>query len=191
MKKFLTGLTIFLNFIVAFILGIFIIAVSIDPSNWPQIKAFILDRLLPFIGLRKIQGFFAILIILQIYYLYLNSKSVPRTKYIAFGNPDGEVLLTVSAIEDFISKIAKPFKEIQKLDAKVTPVRDGIYINLNAVLTSGNNLPTVTEEIQRNIKYQVQNILGIENVQGIEMQIVEILEQREGVEQPLQDVETT
>lgn len=179
MKKLLIGLATFFNFIIAFAISLLVLAVSFEPSIWESVKRILIEQIFPVIGWVRLQCFFAIIVILQLYYLYIRSKKVPRTKYIAFGNPDGEVLLTVSAIEDFIGKVAKTFKEIHHMDARVTPVKDGIYIHLNAVLSSGNNLPTVTEDIQRNIKYQIQNILGIENVQGIEMQIVEILEMKD------------
>jgi hypothetical protein len=108
-------------------------------------------------------------------YCYLKVKDSQRDATIAFDNPDGEVCISMTAIEDFVIRVGKEFSEIKHLEPKIKARKEGVDIKLKVELWSGMNLPKMTESLQNVIKSQVQNILGIENVHSVEVMVHKII----------------
>ncbi|MBI1871355.1 MAG: alkaline shock response membrane anchor protein AmaP [Chlamydiae bacterium] len=120
----------------------------------------------------------AILFLLEVEYLAIKIRKGKKERYLTFRHPEGRVFLSIRAIETFIEKISQGFHEIKSIQPKVTRYRKAIKIILNVSLWSGSNLATVSEELQKHIKSQVQNILGIEKVIQLEVSVIEISEKK-------------
>lgn len=86
-----------------------------------------------------------------------------RQRTIAFANPDGEVTISLSAIEDFIRRAAKQIPDIRDLRSDVLATKKGIEITARVSLGSESHIPEVTEKIQGLIKQRVQEMLGVED----------------------------
>lgn len=97
-----------------------------------------------------------------------------KEQYIAFENPNGEVTISVAAVEDFVLRTAKNFVEIKELHPIIIPKNDGVSIQIKAVLWAGFNIPEITEKVQNEVKKQVQTILGIENIANVEIKVTKI-----------------
>ena len=119
-------------------------------------------------------------------YIYFKSKIARAEPSIAFDNPDGEVSISIRAIEDFVGRVGKDFAEVKSLEPSVIARREGVQISLRVELWSGPNIPKLTERIQNVIKSQVQNIIGIENVQSITLNVSKILSQDGNFHMPAQ-----
>ncbi|MFC1667848.1 alkaline shock response membrane anchor protein AmaP [Chlamydiota bacterium] len=110
--------------------------------------------------------------------LIRKKRMIDKNKYISFDNPEGQVLISVSAIENFICKVGKTFSQIKDIYPKVLASSGKVLIKANVVLWSGGNIPTFSEELQKELRSQVQDVLGIENVQKIDLTISEISEKK-------------
>jgi len=97
-----------------------------------------------------------------------------REKTIAFENPEGQVVISLSAIEDFIKRIMKQISEIKDMRCNVKATKRGITISAKLVLWSDANIPDVTEKIQSLIKTRVQEMLGIEESITVSVHITKI-----------------
>lgn len=107
-------------------------------------------------------------------FIFLSLQALRKERYIAFENPNGEVTISVKAVEDFIYRITKDFVEIKEIHPSIASKNDGVSIGIQAVLWSGANIPEVTERIQTEVKKQVQTILGIENIANVEIKVTRI-----------------
>lgn len=123
-------------------------------------------------------GVAAILFLAEVEFLILKIRKKKKNRYITFEQPSGRVSLSVQAIEDFIIKISKGFPEITGLVPKVTAFKNEININLKISLLSGHNVASFAEQIKKNIKSQIQNILGLEKVVKVQVSIVEVNEDK-------------
>lgn len=92
----------------------------------------------------------------------LTSGKLQREKTIAFENPDGQVTVSLSAIEDLIKKISRQIPEIKELRPTVIASKKGVNVLNRVILYSGANIPEVTEKMQNVIKTRVQEMLGVE-----------------------------
>ncbi len=127
-----------------------------------------------------------ILVMLGLLFLAMRLKAGTGPRSISFDNPEGEVTISVKAIEDFVRRIGQEFSQVIEITPTILPVRDGIKIKVKTVLTAGSNVPRLSENIQRMIKTRMQNILGIQNVAKIEINVSKIVTKEGEVEEPAQ-----
>jgi len=117
----------------------------------------------------------ALMIFISILILQLTVGKLQRERTIAFENPDGQVLISLSAIEDFIKRTMKQLPEIKELRPNVIASKKGVNITSRVTLFSDAHIPDVTEKIQNILKNKVQGLLGIEEPVNIRVHIVKIV----------------
>ena len=100
---------------------------------------------------------------------YRLEKKLKKNRIVAFQNPDGEVSVSLSAVEDYIQKIAKSVPGIKDVKSSVSITKKGIDITTAVSIISGVNIPEMTELIQLEVKNKVQTMLGVE--ENIRMKI--------------------
>ncbi|MBU4312057.1 MAG: alkaline shock response membrane anchor protein AmaP [Candidatus Omnitrophica bacterium] len=119
-------------------------------------------------------GFLLIFINISIAQLSIGKLRKQRT--IAFENPQGEVTLALSAIEDYIIKLASKMPEIRDIKSKIQVTKAGIEIIAKVALYSEVNIPEVTEKIQSAIHIRLQEMLGIEEKVTIKINVTKIVQ---------------
>ena len=112
---------------------------------------------------------FASLLNAHIKFGYMQSE-----KTIAFENPEGQVTVSLSAIEDFIKKSVKHLPEVKEMRANVFASKKGISVVARATIFADSNIPETTERIQSIIKTKVQEMLGVEETINIKINVTKI-----------------
>jgi uncharacterized alkaline shock family protein YloU len=87
---------------------------------------------------------------------------IQREKTIAFSNPNGQVTITLSAVEDLIRRLANQLTEIRDAKADVKATKKGIDIRMRVVLRSETNIPDFTARLQDLISGKIQEVFGID-----------------------------
>lgn len=112
-----------------------------------------------------------IMILLGLLFLSFRVKAGRSARSISFDNPEGEVTISIKAIEDFVKRVGSEFSQVLELNPTILPSNGGVKISAETTLIAGTNVPRLAESIQSNIKIKMQNILGIENVTGVELHV--------------------
>lgn len=110
------------------------------------------------------------------------SKTSSGESIIAFQNQDGEVTVSLRAIEDYIKKISRDISGINDVKAHVRALRQGIEAVCEVSLTAGANVPDITERIQMAVRNRLQSILGLEEKISIKMHVSRIIKAQKGSE---------
>jgi len=98
-----------------------------------------------------------------------------KQKSISFDNPEGLVTLSLKAVEDFVKKVGHEYTQVLDMVPTVHSTREGIKVKVRVNLSAGANVPRLTESIQHTIKNRMQNILGIENVNLVEVHVTKLV----------------
>lgn len=109
---------------------------------------------------------------------------IQREKTIAFENPDGQVTIALSAIEDFIKRAIRQLPEVKELKPNVKAGKKGIMIVNRVTLFSDINIPETTEKIQNIVKTRVQDMLGVEEPINIRVHVVKIVHKEDHSKEP-------
>ncbi|MGD2278645.1 MAG: alkaline shock response membrane anchor protein AmaP [Candidatus Omnitrophota bacterium] len=135
----------------------------------------------------------AIIILIGVTAPFRAAKGLQGTRIIAFQNPDGEVTISITAIEDYIKKIAGTLADIKDIKSRVSSSRRGINIVCDISILPGANIPEVTEQMQSAIKNKLSGMLGVEEKINIQMNISKIAKgamepETGGIEEPVPHV---
>ena len=101
-------------------------------------------------------------------------RRLKKNRVIAFRNPDGDVQVSLSAIEEYIRKIAKGIPGIKDVSSRVDISRKGIDITTGVSISASANIPEITEKIQSEVKSRVHSMLGVEEAINMTMHIKKI-----------------
>ena len=126
------------------------------------------------------------LVLLNWVILQLTLAKLQRQKIIAFENPDGQVTVSLSAIEDFIRRSTKELPEVKELRSDVIAGKGRILVRARVTLWSEAHIPEVTERVQSLVKTRVQEMLsGIEEPVVVKVHVAKIAHRDESKGPPI------
>ncbi|MFH1594189.1 MAG: alkaline shock response membrane anchor protein AmaP [Candidatus Omnitrophota bacterium] len=126
----------------------------------------------------------AVLVIIGLLIGQINFGKMQQEKTIAFENPEGQVTVSLAAIEDFIKKSIRRMPEVKELKSIVTASKKGINVVCRATIFSDSNIPETTERIQNLIKSKVKDMLGVEETINIKINVNKISSKGRVEQQP-------
>ncbi|MDD5310692.1 MAG: alkaline shock response membrane anchor protein AmaP [Candidatus Omnitrophica bacterium] len=172
--KILNRLTMMFFLIVFITIGLFLIAVSIrSVESEPIMNA--LDSINASTTLRIGVGAVGFLLIAISWASYqFTVARIQRQKNIAFNNPDGQVSISLSAIEEFIRKIGSSLPEVKEMKSDCIATKKGIDISTKVIFWADANIPESTEKIQGLVKAKIQEMLGIDEPIIIKIHVTKI-----------------
>lgn len=165
-----------LFFLVVFItIGLFLIAVSVKSiESEPILNA--LESINSSMTLRIGVGVVGFLLIAVSWASYrFTLARIQRQKNIAFNNPDGQVSISLSAIEEFIKKIGSSLPEVKEMKSDCIATKKGIDISTRVIFWADANIPEATEKIQGLVKARIQEMLGIDEPIIIKIHVTKIV----------------
>lgn len=115
------------------------------------------------------------LILLNWMFAELSLAKLQRQKTIAFENPDGQVTVSLAAIEDFIRRSTQELPDVKEIRSDVVARKGGIQARVRVTLWSEAHIPEVTEKIQTVVRSRVQEMLsGIEEPIQVKVHVAKI-----------------
>ncbi|MBD3425984.1 MAG: alkaline shock response membrane anchor protein AmaP [Candidatus Omnitrophica bacterium] len=167
------GMLVFM--VMMFCVGAVLITVSLNivtPEQWSDMVAAVNDDITVRASVAAVGALF---LLIGLVAPYRQSKSMKRSRVLSFQNPDGEVTVSLNAIEEYIHKVAKSIPGIKDVRSKVDISKKGIEIITDVTLSAGSNIPQVTEAIQMEVRDKVQGMLGIEEKVNVKMHIKKVM----------------
>ncbi|MCP4649930.1 MAG: alkaline shock response membrane anchor protein AmaP [PVC group bacterium] len=117
----------------------------------------------------------SLLILVSLSLASISFKKFQEEKTIGYATNGGQVIISLSAIEDFIRRLTQQLTEVRELRSEVFVTRRGIEIESRVILWSTSNIPNITERIQETIKGQVQELLsGIDKPVMVNVHVIKI-----------------
>ncbi|MBP7056722.1 MAG: alkaline shock response membrane anchor protein AmaP [Candidatus Omnitrophica bacterium] len=177
--RIISGLTLFFYTLVFLIIGGFFITISLNVLPQEAITETI-EAIYATPNIKMIMGFTGVLLIfISVMVVQLTVGKLQRERTIAFENPDGQVTISLTAIEDFIKRAIKQMPEVKELKPNVRAGKKGISIVNRVVLFSDINIPETTEKIQNVVKTRVLDMLGVDEPVMIRVHVVKIVHKEE------------
>ncbi len=130
-------------------------------------------------------GFLCFFSILFAWFGKLFSGKTYSLKHFRLKNANGEVILSIKTVEDFILQISRDLVEVKEMKPHVVVSnKNKMSIRIYLKLWSGSNVLKTTENLQSEIRKQIQGALGIENIEKIDIEISEISGKRDSTKKP-------
>jgi hypothetical protein len=97
-----------------------------------------------------------------------------RERIITFDNPLGQVTISVSALEDLVSRLAVLSPQIKEIRPDIIAGKRGIKVNVRLILRSDVNISELTAEFQEVIKRKIQDVIGREERILVRIHVIKI-----------------
>lgn len=173
--RFFTVVGVFFYTIVLCLIGALIIAFSIQkitPSDVYNITNIIVNDA----NLRHIVFFIGVLLIfVTISFAQIILGKIERERSIAFQNPSGPVIISLSAIEDLIRRLVNNVIEIKESRPFVIKRKRELEVYLRIILKYETNIPELTTRLQELIKTKIQEILRVEDPIIVKIHVQKII----------------
>jgi uncharacterized alkaline shock family protein YloU len=188
--RVISGLVLFFYTVILLAIGAFLIMASLNFIPQEYITETV-STVYATNNIRLIMGIGGILLVfISIMVVQIAMGKIQREKTIAFENPDGQVTISLSAIEDFIKRAMKHMPEVKELRPNVRASKKGITIVNRVTLFSDVNIPETTEKIQSVVKSRVQDMLGVEEPITIRVHVVKIVHKEEAAKETKKEDKT-
>lgn len=173
--RFFNALVHIFQTVLILLVGLFFIAISLNIITLNNItdtvSLFYIDE-----NLRLSLGISGLLlVIIGLFVAQLVCNRAQRERTIAFENPEGEVTISLSAIEDFIKRIFADNAEIKELKPACVAGKKGIEVSNKVSLWQDVKIPEITEKIQSVIKSKLQQLLGIDESISVKVHVIKII----------------
>jgi len=136
----------------------------------------VIDPLLSLSNLYLIVGLSGVLLVLvSLSLANFSFRKFQVEKTIGYATNEGQVIISLGAIEDFIRRLTQHLPDVKELRSDVFVTRRGIEIESRVILWSTSNIPDLTERIQTIIQGKVQELLsGIEKPVLVNVHVTKI-----------------
>lgn len=173
--RFFTGIIIRFYAVVLILIGMVIIAFSLNLLPLQSINE-LLAYILSNANSRIITGLSGLLlIVISTFFAQLVLGRFQREKTIAFTTSSGEVTIALSAVEDLIRRLTGIIPEIKELRPDVIATKKGLIVDLRVVLKSEANIPDLTSRLQEITRSKIQEVLGLEEQIIIKIHVAKII----------------
>jgi len=187
--KVISGLTMVLYSLFFFLIGVVLVLISLNIFTEDAVSLS-LSFLYSSMNMRLATGVMGVTLVgITLLAMQVVVGKMQRERTIAFDNPDGQVTISLGAVEDFIKRLVKQIPEIKELKPTVVANKKGVDVMTRLILFSDTNIPEVTDRLQSLIKGRVQEILGIEEAISIKVHIIKIVQKEEHKEPRLKETE--
>ncbi|NQU95827.1 MAG: alkaline shock response membrane anchor protein AmaP [Candidatus Omnitrophica bacterium] len=191
--KFIKSLAIGVHALVFLVMGGILILLSIDlfaSDDVMKVVNFIYNEPNVKLALGVLGGIF---IFGGLVTAHIGLGKLQMEKTIAFENPEGQVTVSLSAIEDFIKKSVRHIAEVKELRSNVTASKRGINILCKATIFDDSNIPEITEKLQGIVKAKVRDMLGVEETINTKIHVTKISSRGKGeaAQAPAKEYEET
>jgi len=178
--RLIGGLTLFFYTLVFFLVGGLFIVVAMNVISLNYIID-TLNTLYANTDIRLILGITGgLLIFISLMVVQVTAGIIRKEKTIAIENPDGEVTISLTAIEDFIKRAMKNLPEVKESRPSVRAnKKKGILIANKVTLFSDVNIAETTEKMQSIIKSRVQEMLGVDEPVEVQINVTKIVHKEE------------
>ncbi len=120
-------------------------------------------------------GAAALALVGGVFLLRWTVRDLQRRRTIAFPNPDGEVTVSLEAIEEFVKQLGTEQEGVQDLKASASASGDGILIDLRTALWSSCQIPETTERLQNIVRSHVHEMLGVEGAVVVRVHVGKVV----------------
>jgi uncharacterized alkaline shock family protein YloU len=116
-----------------------------------------------------------LLIVISVSFAQIILGRMQQERTIAFSNPQGQVTISLSAVEDLIKRLVRGMPEIKEIRPDVIATKKGIRVDMRLILASEVNIPELTSRLQETVKAKVQDTLGIEEQIIVRIHVAKII----------------
>lgn len=98
-----------------------------------------------------------------------------RERFLAFGNEQGSVTISTTAIGDYLARLIAEFPSVVRLQPHVLPRRGAVDIRIDLRVKAGSQVHELCELVQQRVREAMAEGLGIREVRKVTVTVRDIV----------------
>ncbi len=109
---------------------------------------------------------------------------VSGSRYLAYETQQGNISISLKALQDFLAHMKSEFPAIVSLQPHVEALDENLDVVLEIRVKSGSPIPEVSRQLQDRARYLIQERIGISEIRDIQVKVEEIVKEKEKERDP-------
>lgn len=112
-------------------------------------------------------------------YVLTGLATHPRACYLSYENEQGNISISLKALQDFLGHIKGEFPALLYLHPRVRAVDEALDVVLEVRIKAGAPIPEISRMLQERARQLIQEKAGISDIREIEIKVEEIVREKE------------
>ena len=117
-----------------------------------------------------------VLLLVSLFTLYLALRGDSLSPTITVTTETGTVVVSASAIEDYIQRVGRNIDGVKDLRPHLILTKSGWQLDVRITMWSDRSIPELRKRIEDQVKFQVLNLMGSEQIRQINIYVVRIVD---------------
>ncbi|MDI6782836.1 MAG: alkaline shock response membrane anchor protein AmaP [bacterium] len=117
-----------------------------------------------------------VLLLVSMLTLYLAIRGDSLSPTIIVKTETGNVVVSASAIEDFIQRVGRGIDGVKDLKPNLLLTKSGWRLDVRVTMWSDRSIPELRKRIEDQLKFQVLNLMGSDKIQQVNIYVVRIVD---------------
>lgn len=119
------------------------------------------------------------LILGLVLYVLTGLSARPRAAYLSYETKQGNISISLQALQEFIGHLRVEFPSVLALTPKVSARDEALDVVLQVKIKAGAPIPEVSRMLQERTRLMIQEKVGIQDIRDVEVKVEEIVREKE------------
>lgn len=117
--------------------------------------------------------------VLVVAYIATSFGRGPGSQYLSYESKQGNISISLKALQDFLGHLKGEFPSILTLTPKVSARDEALDVILHVRIKAGAPIPEVSRMLQERARLTIQEKIGISDIRDVEVKVEEIVREKD------------
>jgi hypothetical protein len=128
-----------------------------------------------------VMAFGLVLIVLVVAYIATSFGRGPGSQYLSYESKQGNISISLKALQDFLGHLKSEFPSILTLTPKVSARDEALDVILHVRIKAGAPIPEISRMLQERARLTIQEKVGISDIRDVEVKVEEIVRDKDSL----------
>lgn len=122
-----------------------------------------------------------VLVVLVVAYIATSFGRGPSSQYLSYESKQGNISISLKALQDFLGHLKNEFPSILTLTPKVSARDEALDVILRVRVKAGAPIPEISRMLQERARSTIQEKVGISDIRDVEVKVEEIVRDKDSL----------
>ena len=128
-----------------------------------------------------VMAFGLVLVVLAVGYIATSFGRGPGSHYLSYESKQGNISISLKALQDFLGHLKSEFPSILTLTPKVSARDEALDVILHVRVKAGAPIPEISRMLQERARSTIQEKVGISDIRDVEVKVEEIVRDKDSL----------
>lgn len=127
----------------------------------------------------SVMAYGLVMVVLVVAYIATSFGRSPASQYLSYESKQGNISISLKALQDFLGHLKSEFPSILTLTPKVSARDEALDVVLRVRVKAGAPIPEISRMLQERARLTIQEKVGISDIRDVEVKVEEIVRDKD------------